>query len=99
MNDHLFPERPACGCRHDGWQAGQQVALNCRALAGLRGALVRCAGDDRWIVRLAGLAPGVLLVVKVEALRRHTESAAESSPGAETLLPPLDNGELDRTWE
>ena len=99
MNDHLPPERPACGCRHDGWQSGQSVALNAGALAGLSGVLVRCAGGERWMVHLARLPPGVLLVVKVEALMRHTESAAESSPGAEMSLPPLDNGEMDRTWE
>lgn len=82
MDDHT----PAGNCRHEGWRAGQEVALRAGALAGLSGSLVRCAGNGRWMVRLAGLEPGVLLVVKVAALKRLSES---SSSGAEVKPPPV----------
>ena len=69
MDDHA----PAGNCRHEGWRAGQAVALRSGALAGLSGSLVRCTGNGRWMVRLAGLRPGVLLVVNVAALKRLSE--------------------------
>jgi hypothetical protein len=88
MEDDMLPASAGGGYRHNGWQVGQAVALRTGLLAGRSGALVSCAADGRWIVRLVGLRAGVLLVVTAAELQHLPESAGGSCCGTDTTLPP-----------
>lgn len=89
MDDH--PHSPSAGERtgHNGWHAGQSVALQRGALAGLRGRLVSCTRHCRWLVSLDPRHPGVFLSVEPESLTRVEDAAAELPSPAEMSLPLL----------
>ena len=89
MDDHPLPAPAANGAGHNGWHAGQAVALRRGNLAGWRGVLVRCNDQRRWIVSLERWQPGVFLSVDPESLTPLEEPAAELPSPAEISLPPL----------
>src|SRR5688500_18692580 len=87
MDDHPHSASAAGGTGHKVWHAGQSVALQRGAFAGLRGRLVSC--NHRWIVSLEPWYPGVFLSVGPESLTRVEDAAAELPSPAEISLPPL----------
>jgi hypothetical protein len=89
MDDHPHSPSAAGGTGHNGWYAGQSIALRRGALAGLRGRLVSCTRPCRWIVSLDPWQPGAFLSVDAESLTRVEDVAAESPSPAESSLPLL----------
>ena len=88
MEDHPLAASANGGPGHNGWHAGQAVALRRGNLAGVRGLLVRHNGHHRWIVSADCIQRGVFLTVPAEDLMLQEPAAKLPSP-AESTLPPL----------
>jgi hypothetical protein len=64
-----YSEEPALGLSQ--FAAGQIIRIAIGPLAGMQGSLLKQVTDGRWVVRLADLAPGVLLCVDAAHFERN----------------------------
>ena len=86
MDDHPLPSA-AAGAKHNGWRAGHAVTLLRGPLAGLRGRLVECNGQNRWLLSLDCCQRGVFVAVQAEDLLLRQEPGERQS-GDHTPFAP-----------